>query len=75
MVTNLVFRWPKPLFFMVLGAHGIYMYLRYHPHRNVVIQSYPAVIRTIIMSSSLFTSMSSFHVMKEVIMAGQPTPP
>ena len=23
MVDNLVFRWPKPLFFMVLGAHGI----------------------------------------------------
>ena len=22
MVTNLVFSWPKPLFFMVLGAHG-----------------------------------------------------
>ena len=24
MVNNLVFRWPKPLFFMVLGAHGTY---------------------------------------------------
>ena len=24
MVNNLVFRWPKPLFFMVLGAHGRY---------------------------------------------------
>ena len=23
MVHNLVFRWPKPLFFLVLGAHGI----------------------------------------------------
>ena len=23
MVNNLVFRWPKPLFSMVLGAHGI----------------------------------------------------
>ena len=23
MVNNPVFRWPKPLFFMVLGAHGI----------------------------------------------------
>ena len=22
MVNNLVFRWPKPLCFMVLGAHG-----------------------------------------------------
>ena len=22
MVNNLVLRWPKPLFFMVLGAHG-----------------------------------------------------
>ena len=22
MVNNLVFRWPKPLIFMVLGAHG-----------------------------------------------------
>ena len=22
MVNNLVFRWPKPLLFMVLGAHG-----------------------------------------------------
>ena len=26
MVNNLVFRWPKPFFFMVLGAHGIDMY-------------------------------------------------
>ena len=25
MVNNRVFRWPKPLFFMVLGAHGIYI--------------------------------------------------
>ena len=23
MVNNLIFRWPKPRFFMVLGAHGI----------------------------------------------------
>ena len=23
MVNHLVFRWPKPLFFMVLGAHGV----------------------------------------------------
>ena len=29
MVSNLVFRWPKPLFFMVLGAHGIYNYGMY----------------------------------------------
>ena len=27
MVNNLVFRWPKPLVFMVLGAHGIYTYI------------------------------------------------
>ena len=27
MVNNLVFRWPKPLFFMVSGAHGIYIYM------------------------------------------------
>ena len=27
MVNNLVFRWPKPLFFMVLGARGIYIYI------------------------------------------------
>ena len=26
MVNNPVFRWPKPLFFMVLGAHGSYSY-------------------------------------------------
>ena len=26
MVNNLVFRWPKPVFFMVLGAHGMYTY-------------------------------------------------
>ena len=26
MVNNLVFRWPKPLFFMVWGAHGIYIF-------------------------------------------------
>ena len=24
-IYNLVFRWPKPLCFMVLGAHGFYM--------------------------------------------------
>ncbi len=24
MVNNMVFRWPKHLFFMVLGAHGWY---------------------------------------------------
>ena len=24
MVHNLVLRWPKPLFFMVLGAHSIH---------------------------------------------------
>ena len=24
MVNSRVFRWPKPLFFMVVGAHGIY---------------------------------------------------
>ena len=27
MVNNLVFRWPKLLFFMVLGAHGICIYI------------------------------------------------
>ena len=27
MATNLVFRWPKPLSFMVLGAHGAYIYI------------------------------------------------
>ena len=26
MVNNLIFSWPKPLFFMVLGAHGICIY-------------------------------------------------
>ena len=26
-IYNLVFRWPKPLFFMVLGAHGLYIYI------------------------------------------------
>ena len=25
-VNNLAFKWPKPLFFMVLGAHCIYIY-------------------------------------------------
>ena len=24
MLNNLVFRWPKPIFFMVLGAHGVF---------------------------------------------------
>ena len=28
MVNNLVFRWPKPLFFMVLGAHGWHWNIR-----------------------------------------------
>ena len=32
MVNNLVFRWPKPLFFMVLGAHGIY--IKTIPHQK-----------------------------------------
>ena len=27
MVNNLVFRWSKPVFFMVLGAHGVYIYI------------------------------------------------
>ena len=27
MVNNLVFRWPKPLFFVVLGAHGRNKYM------------------------------------------------
>ena len=31
MVNNLIFRWPKPLFFMVLGAHGIYTPLVFSP--------------------------------------------
>ncbi len=26
-VNSLVFKWPQPLFFMVLGAHGIYIYI------------------------------------------------
>ena len=30
MVNNLVFRWPKPIMFMVLGAHGIYIYKFYY---------------------------------------------
>ena len=28
MANNLVFRWPKPLFFMVWGAHGAYPSLK-----------------------------------------------
>ena len=41
MVYNLVFRWPKPLFFMVWGAHGkgynsIYNWLEAHLVVNVV---------------------------------------
>ena len=27
MVNNLVFRWPKPVFLMVLGAHGKYPFI------------------------------------------------
>ena len=34
MVHNLVFRWPKPLFFMVLAAHGIYIYI--YPLKGVM---------------------------------------
>ncbi len=33
MVKNLVFRWPKPKFFMVLGAHGIPIFPGYHQPR------------------------------------------
>ena len=29
MVNNLVLRWPKPLFFMVLGARGRWWFLTY----------------------------------------------
>ena len=42
MVNNLVFRWPKPLFFIVLGAHGIYIYIHIYSgfslysHRNLL---------------------------------------
>ena len=32
MVNNLLFRWPKPLFFMVLGAYGIYTRKTQHTH-------------------------------------------
>ena len=32
MVNNLVFRWPKPLFFMVLGAYGIYTWKTQQNH-------------------------------------------
>ena len=35
MVNNLVFRWPKPLFFMVLGAQGTLREPQHTPsHRN-----------------------------------------
>ena len=29
LLNNLFFRWPKPLIFMVFGAHGIYIYCLY----------------------------------------------
>ena len=32
MVNNLVFRWPKPLFFIVLGVHGIYTFMKGNSH-------------------------------------------
>ena len=31
MVNSLVFRWPKPLFFMVLGAQSCHIHYIYHP--------------------------------------------
>ena len=34
MVNNMVFRWPKPLFFMVLGAHGIYILQNWVTHKK-----------------------------------------
>ena len=34
MVTNLVFRWPKPLSFMVLGSQGIYIYVHVRGYPN-----------------------------------------
>ena len=39
MVTNLVFRWPKPLFFMVLGARGKLWY-RFAP-KLLSLHKYP----------------------------------
>ena len=36
MVHNLVFRWPKPLFFMVLGAHGMYIHKTHIVYHMVV---------------------------------------
>ena len=31
MLNNLLFRWPKPVFFMVLGAHGMFHYSKKYP--------------------------------------------
>ena len=43
LVNNLVFRWPKPWFFMVLGAHGIYIYnYIYIPLQNQQKKSWPS---------------------------------
>ena len=39
-VNNRVFRWPKPLFFMVLGAHGslTWKLKMMVPERNLLFQ-------------------------------------
>ena len=42
MVNNLVFRWPKPLLFMVLWAQGIYIYI----HIYLLLQLVRVVLMT-----------------------------
>ena len=37
MVNDLVFRWPKPLFFMVLGAYGIYTWKTQHSIHHLLL--------------------------------------
>ena len=50
-VNNLVFKWTKPLFFMVLGAHGMY------PKKIHVV-----VFLTYDLSMQVFFSNKSIHI-------------
>ena len=43
MVNNLVFRWPKPLFFMVLGAYGIYTWKTQHTMHHLLL--FPGLVK------------------------------
>ena len=58
MVNNLVFRWPKSLFLMVLGAHGIYIYTYMHIHHIHVVVVRMYIFVSLCVCTQMYTSIS-----------------